>query len=235
MSLSFDRLVACLASGIQFLPATLALTAIAILTGLLVGGAMALFRTYRVPVLSQISAVFVTMYSGIPVMVALVILNLLYLTQFDNVAAALGWNITVRDVSPFWVAAVAVTLTATVYVSEAVRGSVLSVDTTQYEAAYSVGLTKWQTIRRIVIPQFIPVFIPMLCTNIIGTMKSTSIVMTVGVMELLNGSLLPSMKNYSFLEGYIAAALVYWAISILIEAISRYAEKRTGEFRAVAQ
>lgn len=231
MTVNLESLAECFKAGLQYLPVTLGLTVIAVCIGVVFGGLIAMARVFRIPFLGRFFDVFITVYSGIPMVVALMIFNLVYLTQFNDWMKAIGSNLTTKEVSNIWVAGLAISLLALVHISEAIRGAFASVDPGQYEAGYTVGLTKWQTIRRIIIPQVIPVAVPVLCTNTIGIMKSTSIVMAIGVMELLNGSILPCQKTYSFLEGYLAAALIYWALSIALSYLAKYLEEHLGKFR----
>jgi L-cystine transport system permease protein len=114
---------------------------------------------------------------------------------------------------------------------ESIKGAFFSVDKGQYEAGYSVGLTRIQTLRRIIIPQVLPVALPMLTNNIVGTIKGSSIVMVIGITEVLAGSVIPSSKTYSFFEGYIAAALIYWGFTILVETVAVNIEKRGDKYR----
>ena len=107
----------------------------------------------------------------------------------------------------------------------------MSIDKGQAEAAYAVGLSKVQTIRRIMIPQVIPVAIPTMVNSTVGLIKATSIVYAVGIAEVLSGALVPASRRYTFFEGYLAAALLYWILTIAVEVAYRFAEKKSGKFR----
>lgn len=231
MSVNLASVVICFQEGMKYLNITLGLTIVAVIVGILVGGVIAIVRVFKVPFLGKIFSLFVTVYSGIPIVVSLMIFNLIYITKFNSWMKNIGSELTTREVSNIWVAVLAISLLAIVHISEAIRGAFMSIDIGQYEAGYTVGMTKIQTIRRIIIPQVIPVVIPLICTNTIGIMKSTSIVMAIGVMELLNGSVLPCQKTYSFLEGYIAAAIIYWGITIILSRMANYLENNIGNFR----
>lgn len=231
MSFTLDGFIACLQSGLTYLPNTLLLTFIPVIIGLIFGTMIALVRLFKVPVLSQILAVFVAAYAGVPFIVFLLIYNLLFMLKFNDVAAFFGSSLTIADVNSIWVGCFALSLMNIVYMSESIRGAFLAVDEGQYEAARSVGLTTSQTLRRIIVPQMIPVAIPVLTNNVIGALKATSLVITIGVMDVLNGSLLPAQTTYSFLVGYMAAAVIYWCLTIIIEKAAEYYEKSRGTFR----
>jgi L-cystine transport system permease protein len=91
----------------------------------------------------------------------------------------------------------------------------------QYEAGYSVGMNTLQILRRIIIPQVIPIALPPVTNDTVGILKGTSVLMTVGIMVVMTGSTLPCHATYSFLVGYVAAAIIYWAMTVCIELSAR--------------
>ena len=115
--------------------------------------------------------------------------------------------------------------------SESIRGALMSVADTQYEAGYSVGLSKRQTFFRIIAPQAFLVLLPSLTGDIITLIKMTSLASLVGVMDILNGSIKYANTSYCFLEAYLAAATIYWGISIILGAIGKTYEGNVGKYR----
>lgn len=217
--------------GIRYLPNTCKLVFIPLVIGLIVGTVIALIRVYQVVFFDKLFAVLITLYQGVPIVVALMIYNLLFMLTFNDVTAFLGLKKTVADVDNIWVGMFALTLLAICSISEAVRGALLSIDRGQDEAGYAVGLTKIQTIRRIIIPQLIPVAIPALINNVVGLIKASSVVMAIGIIEIVAGATIPSSRTYSFYEGYVAAALIYWMFTIVIELVAGMLRRYTGKFR----
>ncbi|MBQ7159135.1 MAG: amino acid ABC transporter permease [Treponema sp.] len=204
--MSLTYLFEDLLSGAHFIHVTMLLGIIPLFIGLVLGTLIALVRLFRIPVFSRVLEVFVVVYSGVPIMVSLIIYYLLYLLFIPN------FNGGVLIVAYF-----ALSLNRSVLLSEVIRGAFLAIPKIQYEAAYSCGLTLWQTLSRIIIPQMIPVALPPLTNNVVGGIKNTSVVMAVGLIDVLNGSTLPCTENYSYVEGYIAAGIIYWLISIVVE------------------
>jgi L-cystine transport system permease protein len=231
MNIQLPDLIASLKSGIYYLPATIILSFVPLAAGLIFGTLIALVQVFKVPVLNKIFAVFVSIYSGIPSVVALLVYNLLYMTQFNKVMAFFGSRLTVRDVNPIYVALFTFSLSSIVLMSETIRGAFLSIDEGQFEAGHSVGLTTRQILQRIILPQVVPVILPPLTNHVVGSVKNTSVVMTIGVMDVLNGAIVPAETTYRFLEGYIAAAIIYWAVNVLLEFLLRRLEIYTGKFR----
>ncbi len=231
MNIDIIAIKESLISAIIYLPETLKLVFVSLILGIIIGGTIAIIRVYKFPILSQIFAVLVPVYQGVPIVVALLIYNLIYLMKMDDILRALHIQKTIADIDSIYIGIFALTLMITCNTSEVIRGALLSVNIGQNEAGYSVGLTKVQTIKRIIIPQAIPVAIPTLINNIVGLIKGSSIVMVVGINEVLAGALVPSAKRYTFFEGYLAAALVYWGLTIVVEMVASKSEKELGKFR----
>ena len=66
----------------------------------------------------------------------------------------------------------------------------------------------------------------------VGAIKNSSIVFAIGVTEVLNGATIPCGTTYSYLEGYVAAAIIYWILNIIAENLLRLAEKRSAKYRS---
>jgi L-cystine transport system permease protein len=120
---------------------------------------------------------------------------------------------------------VAMSAYAAVAISETMRSALNSVPEGQYEACFSVGLTRAQALRRIIMPQALSFAVPVLCNNFIGLIKGSSIVYVIGILDVLNGAMTSAQINYRFLEAYIAAALIYWALCAAVERASWHMEK----------
>lgn len=221
----------CLISGIKYVPNSLKLVILPLVIGFLIGTVIALIRVYKVPFWGKALGVFVAVYQGVPIVVALMIYNLVFTLKFNDAAHFLHLHTTIANVDNIWVGIFALTLMDITNMTESIRGALLSVDKGQYEAGYSVGLTRVQTLKRIILPQMIPVAIPLLTNNIIGAIKGSSVVMAIGITEILAGSVIPCSKTYSFFEGYVAAAVIYWILTIAIEKIAKVIEKRGNRYR----
>jgi L-cystine transport system permease protein len=217
--------------GLAYLPNTLSLVFVPLVIGLTFGTVIALVRVYKVPVIGWLMAVFVTVYQGIPIVVALMIYNLIFMLKFNDLAAFLHLKKSISDMNNIWVGIFALSMAAVCSISEAVRGALLSIDKGQNEAGYSVGLTTIQTIKRIIIPQMIPVAIPMLINNVVGLIKASSVVMAIGIVEIVAGATIPSSRTYSFFEGYVAAAVIYWVFTVVVESLAQRLKQYTGKFR----
>lgn len=106
------------------------------------------------------------------------------------------------------------------YMAEIVRSGIESISTGQMEAALSSGLTRFQAMRRIVLPQGLVIVIPPLTTQVLETLKNTSIAMTIAIPELTFQT--QQIEAYSFrgFEAATAATLMYLAIGVVVAAIA---------------
>jgi L-cystine transport system permease protein len=221
-------------AGLLAAPTTAALSFTAFALSLVLGTAIAVIRVYEVPFLAKFFKVCIDLIKAIPTVLILYILYFLIIDGFNLLAQALGLGLSSKDISVNAIAVIVLSFTGSVVISETIRGSFLSVNRGQYEGAYSVGLTGWQTLRRIILPQVIPVAVPVLCNNLIVFVKSSSIMYFISVMDILNAAMIPATANYKFLEAYVAAALIYWGICFCVERVSKLLEQRLSRFRRVA-
>ena len=226
MDFKADRLAIWLESGLGFLSATVKVSIVAVVLGSVLALIVALVRHYRVPVLSQLLAVFVTIYRGIPFILIMQIAHLLYVMYFNQVAEALNLSVRINDVDIILLAYIVLTISVVPGVSETFRGALKAIDKTQYEASSTVGLTTFQSLRRIISPQMFPTAFHNYVNNIIGIAKSVPLFSTIGIVEIMQGSLLPCATTYSYLEGYAAAMIIYFLLVLLIIVLANRVEKR---------
>ena len=112
------------------------------------------------------------------------------------------------------------------YVSEIMRGGILSVDPGQMEAGRALGLSYWTTMIKIVIPQAIKNILPTLGNEFITLVKDTSIVGFVGANDLTCAFGYIASNNYEYIVPYVIMALIYIVIVLIISALVRLMEKR---------
>lgn len=217
MTFKLEDFITCLLSGIAYLPNTLLLTFLPVAIAFVLGTAIAVVRYYKVPAISQVLAVVVSVWSAVPLMVAVVIIQLVFTYTFNDLAAAWGLDVTVATFDKIWLGVLALALFDTCYMSESMRGVLNSIPKVQFEAGASIGLSTPRTLTRIIVPQALPKAVPVIIGNICGVLKGSALVFVMGVMEVYNGSILPCATTFHYLEGYLAAAVIYWALSLVIE------------------
>lgn len=117
--------------------------------------------------------------------------------------------------------------------AEVIRSAYLALGRTQYEAALSIGLTPFQAIRRVMLPQGIVVALPNLGNSLISLFKEGSLAFTIGLIDMMGAGNLIISRNYGAysLETYIALAIIYWSLTLIIEQIFLKLEKRYSKGR----
>ncbi|SFJ02969.1 L-cystine transport system permease protein [Paenibacillus sp. UNC496MF] len=208
------------------IPTTLLITAVSVLCGFVIGTAVAFIRIYKVPVLHPIAAAYVTFIRGTPMLTHLLILYFGLPLLLDGVSAQLGLGFRSASIPMIDFAFLAFSITAGGYMSEVVRSGLLTVNRGQLEAAYSVGMTTPQAIRRIVFPQALAASIPNLANSVIGMLHASTLAFTVSVVELFAKAQIVASTNWKFFEAYLAAAVIFWGLTVLIERAALLLEKR---------
>ncbi|MDP4145113.1 MAG: amino acid ABC transporter permease [Bacillota bacterium] len=209
-----------LIAAAKYIPVTLILAFVPLLFGTIFGTLLAVIRIFKVKFLARLAQIYVVVIRGIPLVLLVYIIYFQLTKVFDVIALRFSWSIRSKDINLIYVAIIAISIYATANISEVIRSGLMSVVRGQFEAAYSVGLTRGQALRRIVIPQALPVMVPSLCSNFIGLIKGSSIAYLISIVDIMNGAMISATANYKFLEAYVAAAIIYWIICVVIEKVS---------------
>lgn len=228
---SSQQFVDSLVAASHFIPQTLLLVAVPFVVSITIGFVVAVIRVWRVSVVAPVLQVLTTIIRGIPVYLLLVIANLLYDLYFDAIAEHFGWATRKSDSGLLNLSIVILSVAFVPVAAEFLRGALLAVPDSQYEAGYASGLTKSQILLRIVVPQMIPEAIPSISNMLISLVKASALTSAIGVMDILNESIRSAGYNYNLLEAYLAAAALYWAIAVGIELLMKAAALRAGRFK----
>jgi L-cystine transport system permease protein len=234
MGFDLGFMLSTIKAGLSAVPLTARLAFTSFVLSLIFGTVIGAIRVYNIRFFAPAFKIFVNVVKAIPGILILYIFYFLIVDGFNLLARFLRLDVNSSIISVNTIGIIVLSFTGSITVSETIRGSFMSVHRGQYEGAYSVGLTGWQTLRRIILPQVIPVAVPVLCNNLIVFVKTSSILYFIAVMDILNTCMIPATANYKFLEAYIAAALIYWGICFIIERISRLLERKLSRFRRVA-
>ncbi|WP_339097050.1 amino acid ABC transporter permease [Deinococcus sp. VB343] len=194
-------------------PVTLGFALGAMLLGLPLGLLVALARLSPFAALRGLSSLFVSFMRGTPLLVQI------FVIYYGLPSLGITLN-------PVMGGVIALTLNAAAYLSETIRAAILSIPKGQREAATSLGLTSGQTMRLIVLPQATRVALPSLSNTLIGLVKDTSLVSVITVVELLRSAQLVIARTFEPFGPYLAAALIYWLISSLLELVQKALERR---------
>ena len=117
-------------------------------------------------------------------------------------------------------------LNTAAYTSETLRAAISSIDKGQWEAAASIGMTPWQTLRRAILPQAARVALPPLSNSFISLVKDTSLAATIQVPELFRQAQLITSRTLEVFTMYLAASLIYWVMATVLSALQNYFENQ---------
>lgn len=209
---------------LEYLSVTLELTAIALIIGLSFGFLLAMIRIKRIPVLYQMSVLFVSIVRGTPIIVQL------YLTYF-GIPIALkyinyyrGTDYNMNAIPGIVFAMIALGLNQSAFDSETIRSAIQSVERGQIEAAQSLGMSGGQVLKRVILPQAGAVALLPLGNSIISLIKGTSLAFSCSVVEITAQGKIMAGKNYRYFEVYCSLAIIYWIITLVLERFVKYLE-----------
>lgn len=200
MELDFSPLIASARYLIEGLQLTVLLSLLTILLSALFGGVLGLTRSYGPSWLRWPIVFYIDSMRSIPVLVVLV---------WTYFALPI---ITGVVLPPFWAALVALTAHISAFVAEIVRAGVLSVRRGQLNAAHALGMSRWQSIRTIVLPQAIVRMLPAFGSIISITIKDTAIAAVIAVPEFMNRSQTVAGQSFHPIEVFTVAMAVYFLI-----------------------
>ncbi|WP_193614013.1 ABC transporter permease subunit [Nocardioides lijunqiniae] len=196
---------------------TIPLTAISFVAGLLIGLAVALARMSPSRLLSAPARFYISLIRGTPLLVQLFI----FFYGFPQVGLTLPG---------FLAACLALSLNVGGYAAEIIRASILSVPRGQLEAATTIGMERWQAMRRIVLPQAARIAVPPLSNSLLSLVKDTSLVSVVLVTDLFREAQNAAAFSQQYLPLYMFAALYYWVICFALSVGQGKLEKRLGRY-----
>jgi cystine transport system permease protein len=134
--------------------------------------------------------------------------------------------------SPWTAAILALSINVGAYAAEIVRSAILSVPKGQFEAAATIGMGYWQSLRRVVLPQAARTAVPPLSNTLISLLKDTSLLAVVLVTELFREAQYAAAASGSFLALYAFAGLYYWVVCTALAAGQDKLEARLDRFVA---
>lgn len=196
------------------LPLTLMLSTFGLAFAFPLGVLLALGRRSHLPAVKAVCVVYIELIRGVP-LISLLFMSSVMLPLFMPE----GFNI-----DKLLRAQIAIILFAAAYIAETVRGGLQAIPQGQYEGAASLGLSYWQTMRKIVLPQALKVVIPPLVSIFISLFKDTSLVVIIGIFDLTQAAKVAitdaAWRGFST-EAYLFIAAIYF---VFCYSISRYSQ-----------
>jgi cystine transport system permease protein len=187
--------------------------------GLLLALIVALMRLSRNRVLSSIARIYISVIRGTPLLVQLFVI-------FYGLPSV---GVTI---SPWPSAIIAFSLNVGGYAAEVIRAAILSVPKGQWEAGYTIGMSRRQSLVRIILPQAARVSVPPLSNTFISLVKDTSLASLILVTELFRQAQEVAAFSQEFMLLYLEAAVIYWIICVVLAGGQSVLEKRLDRYVA---
>ena len=215
----FPKYGAFFIQGIEY---TILLAVVSVALAVIPALLLALMRLSKNKIIKGISGAYIAVFRSTPLLVQL---SIIYFGLFGVITIPRIVLFGFIDISRFIPGVVALALNSSAYVAETFRAGILAVDSGQTEAARSLGLSQWKSMKLVVLPQAIKNVLPALANEIVTMVKESSICMTLGMSELMFAAKNVATTTYISIAPYVVAAIIYFCInypaSKAIEAIER--------------
>ena len=198
---------------------TLVYAVASMLGGLLLGFPTAVARILPWKLLAWPAALYVSVMRGTPLLVQMFVIYY-------------GLPSIGIEFTPVTAGILALSLNAGAYLSESLRGAIQSVARGQWWASYSLGLGYWSTLYHVVLPQALRVAVPSMSNTLISLIKDTSLVSVITMTELMLTTKELIATTFQPLPLYLAAAAIYWLLSLGFETLQRRAERHLNRAHA---
>lgn len=225
MNIKWDVVIETMGIIATAVPRTLLYAVTILVFGILLGAVLAWIEEKRIPVVQQIINIIRSYIRGVPLIVHLFIMR--YALPDIAVPFLAIFGLT-REPGQF----PAVVIVLTTYIAlegvieaQNIRSALYSIDSSQIDAGKSIGMNNRQLTRRIIVPQALAYAVPLFLNAFLKIIKALSLAFTVGLVEILAQAQVAAALSFSYLESYIAAALIYWILcgflSVIFGRISR--------------
>ncbi|KAB2824954.1 amino acid ABC transporter permease [Aliivibrio finisterrensis] len=219
MGFDFAYMIELLPILFKYLGTTLEMAIWGLFFALALALVLANLRVFKVPVLDQLSQLYISFFRGTPLLVQLF---LLYYGLPQVFPIFIGLD-------AFSAAVIGLTLHFAAYMAESIRAAIIGIDRSQMEASLSIGMTTSQAMRRIILPQASRVALPSLMNYFIDMIKSTSLAFTLGVSEIMAKAQMEASSSFKFFEAFLAVALIYWGVVVILTRVQTWAEVKLNK------
>lgn len=209
---------------LQGVACTVSLSALTVVFGFFLALILAICRMGRVKILRALATAYVELFRATPMVVQIF---LIFYVVFDGVKVLPGYKLFgfIRF-ERFFPAVVALSLNSGAYLSEIIRSGIQSIDGGQTEAARSLGLNSWKTMRFVVLPQAIKNILPAIANEFVTIIKESAICYTIGVQDIMSAVNAVKGATYRMGEALIIATALYFCLTYPTSKIIAYFERK---------
>ena len=214
LNLDFGRIQPDIPFILAGIPVTLIFTLSSVLLGLVWGAVLSLCKISGVKLLQWFSFFYTSIFRGTPLLLQL---SLVYFAT----PQLTGYNIT-----PYQAGVLTFTLNSGAYMSETIRAGIQAVDKGQAEASLSLGIPYWLMMWDVIMPQALKNILPALVNETISLLKDSSLVSTIGVVEILRAAQIVGANKYIYFEPLLFAGLIYYILVMGLTYAASVLERR---------
>lgn len=203
---------------------TLLIALIGTIVGAIIGLIIGVIRTIPMPEkgvkrfllksVHIILSIYIEIFRGTPMIVQAMVI-------YFGTALAFG-----LDIDRLWAAFFIVSINTGAYMSEIVRGGIVSIDKGQFEAAQAIGMSHFQTMTNVVLPQVLRNILPATGNEFVINIKDTSVLNVISVSELFFATKSIAGNNFRYFESFFIASVIYLVMTITVTRILRYLERK---------
>lgn len=209
---------------LQGVACTVSLSALTVVFGFVLALILAICRMGKLKVLKALATAYVELFRATPMVVQIF---LIFYVVFDGVKVLPGYKLFgfIRF-ERFFPAVVALSLNSGAYLSEIIRSGIQSIDGGQTEAARSLGLDAWKTMRFVVLPQAIKNILPAIANEFVTIIKESAICYTIGVQDIMSAVNAVKGATYRMGEALIIATALYFCLTYPTSKIIAHFERK---------
>ena len=211
---------------IKVVPKTLFLALVILILSFILGAMLTYIQSLNIPVVKQIIAVLQSFLRGTPNVVLLYLVYYSLPLVVTSFLSLFGVGFDPASLNSAAVVIVTFSICYSVFQSEIIRGALHSLDKDQIEAAQSLGYSTSQTLRKVIIPQVMTEALPDTMNAFLIIIKALSLAFLVTVVDIFAQARLVGAQTFSYLEAFVAAALVYWVICVALTYVVNKLENR---------
>ena len=210
---------------------TLELTVLSMILALVLGTGAAVMRQSQNPVLKVVAGFYAWLFRGTPLLVQLLIWFNLSIVFKTITIPGIYTGQTNQLMTPFVASLLGLGVNEGAYISEIIRGGIISVGKGQTEAALAIGMTRGKLMRRIILPQALRVIVPPLGNEFIALLKYSSLAFTISYVELLDAATRIYTANFKVIELLFTASIWYLILTTVFTVFQIALERRLGKGR----
>lgn len=214
LELHFDRIFPYKGVYLNGLKSTLKITMFSLLGGLVLGILLSIIKVSSIKPLKLAAQFYTSIFRGTPLLVQVFIVYFAT-PQLVN-----------YEIPAFNAAVIAFSLNSAAYISEILRGGIEAVDVGQMEAALSLGVSKRDAMMDIIIPQALKTVLPALVNETIALLKESSLVSTIGMLDLMRSAQVAMNATYLAFEPFIVVAAIYYILVMILNTFAGFIERR---------